>query len=90
MTTLWQDQERTKRLAKFDRDCLNGKVKAMIKDGARCSDIENQYHVSHDTVNRYCIKYGIRLPENFNEARKERNEDFYWTPARKLALTTRW
>lgn len=81
---------RTTRLRKYTEDCMNGKVAALIKDGARVSDIVNQYGISESTAIRYCEKYKIPYPPEFTSARKQKDEEFKLTPSKKLALYSRW
>ena len=83
-------QPRTLRLNKYTEDCMNGKVAQLIKDGARVSDVVNQYGISESTAIRYCQKYKIPYPPEFTSARKQKDEEFKLTPSRKLALCSRW
>ena len=74
---------------KFDKDCKNGTVAAMLENRVSHLDIARRYGIAEATARKYMQKNDLITVNSEKVKKKDRKTTFY-TPAQMIALAMPW
>lgn len=76
-------------IEKFEKDCVTGKVAALVEQKMPHLDIARRYSIAESTARKYMAKYNIISIKQKSAKKRDRKGTFY-DDAKMLALATPW